>query len=584
MIADSIKFRGHRCFKNDWAGFDTVLPVNVIIGRNNSGKSHLLDLVEWLCSPSLQTTQKHDWRFRCTGILDAESLKRYFPLNTSGGNLGGDHWEAHGRLFVDTTVSWELDGQWTPSNIEFLSALPPETPLSERSKTGRGERLSQVLKSVFHKLCGSSFKGLLAERNIGPEKKSNDMSLGQNGQGATNIIRRYIVTSSPKYPREIVQQCLLEGLNTIFGNDGHFTELQVKEHDEPGTGISADHWEVFLGEAKKGGLISLSNSGSGLKTVMLVLLNLLVVPEIEGKAKSGYTFAFEELENNLHPALLRRLFHYLEDYAVREKATIFLTTHSSTALDIFGISKNAQIIHVTHDGESARATTISAHFDRLGVVSELGAKPSDLLQANGIIWVEGPSDRIYLNWWVNLFSGGKLQEGRDYQCAFYGGSLLARTQFKSPEEAEAELVNLLHVNPHIVIVCDGDRTAADGEGSDIKPRVQRIKDEVSKLPDGHIWITAAKEIENYLPGSVLSAVFNLPEVTDPSQYERFFPSDDTAKSGSSFVESHLKRKTVDKMELAVQAAPHMTTEMMALRFDLGDQMMQIITRIQKWNA
>src|ERR1017187_7950097 len=59
------------------------------------------------------------------------------------------------------------------------------------------------------------------------------------------------------------------------------------------------------------------------------------------------------------------------------------------------------------------------------VISELGAKPSDLLQANGIIWVEGPSDCIYLNRWLDLFTEGRLQEGRDYQCAFYGGSLLA---------------------------------------------------------------------------------------------------------------------------------------------------------------
>ena len=162
-----------------------------------------------------------------------------------------------------------------------------------------------------------------------------------------------------------------------------------------------------------------------MKTVLLVLLNLLVVPKIESKEKFDFIFAFEELENNLHPALLRRLFQYLEKYALDEQATIFLTTHSSTALDLFGVSENAQIIHVTHDGKTARTTTVSAHFDRLDIVSKLGAKPSDLLQANGIVWVEGPSDCVYLNRWIQLCSGGTLQEGRDYQCAFYGGSLLS---------------------------------------------------------------------------------------------------------------------------------------------------------------
>lgn len=30
-------------------------------------------------------------------------------------------------------------------------------------------------------------------------------------------------------------------------------------------------------------------------------------------------------------------------------------------------------------------------------LDDLGVKASDLLQANGIIWVEGPSDRAYIH-------------------------------------------------------------------------------------------------------------------------------------------------------------------------------------------
>ena len=227
---------------------------------------------------------------------------------------------------------------------------------------------------------------------------------------------------------------------------------------------------------------------------------------------------------------------------------------------------------------------MSAYFDHLGVISELGAKPSDLLQANGIIWVEGPSDCIYLNRWLDLFSGGNLQEGRDYQCAFYGGSLLARTQFKSPEDAEAELVNLFRVNPNIVVICDGDRTAGAGEGSRIKDRVRRINTEVKQIPGAHIWVTEAKEIENYVPGSVLGKVLKIEGVPDPGQYDVFFPSQDPPKKEASFVESHLKCKTVDKMELAVQAVPHMTKNEMEKRFDLADQIGTIIKQIRGWNS
>lgn len=579
MLAESVKFRGHRCFKAGWAGFDAIKPVNVIIGRNNTGKSHLLDLAAALCQKNLY---RKGWQYRCRGTLDETSLKSAFPENVREGDLPGNHWNGHGQGFMGVEITWETDEQARCKEV----ILPPSFkvfPPQDRHNEARNRRLAQIASQACHKLTGSVYRRLQADRDIRPEPADNTLQLSQDGSGATNIIRRYMVSSSALLRRGLVQHDLLEAINQIFRGDGKFTEIEVEVHDEEKAEHPQGHWEVFLGEEKKG-LISLSRSGSGLKTVILVLLNLLVIPEIEKKPRNTFVFAFEELENNVHPALLRRLFQYLEAYAVRENSSIFLTTHSSVALDLFGLSKNAQIIHVTHDGESAKAQTVSAHFDHLGVISELGAKPSDLLQANGIIWVEGPSDCIYLNRWIELYGEGRFQEGRDYQCAFYGGSLLARTQFTSPEDAEAELVNLFRVNPNIIVVCDGDRTAATGEGSRIKARVQRIEAEVRSIPGAHIWITEAKEIESYLPGPVLGKVFELENIPDPGQYEVFFPSEDAKKEGTSFVESHLKRKGVEKMDLAVQAAPHMTKELMELRFDLAEQMGLIIEKIRSWNV
>jgi len=574
MIADSIYFRGHRCFRAGWAGFDTIKPINVIIGRNNSGKSHLLDLAEGLCSEKLKG---RGWRYKCSGKLDEASLRRFFPEHNSQGVLRGAHWGEHGRHFVGASITWEYDENLNPSNEAFADGFDPTSRYGIDSTNARLGIIRDLVGGATHQLFGTTFRRLLADRDIRPEAPEINLALGPDGHGASNIIRRYIVTSSPKFPREVIQRDLLAALNTIFGSDGQFTEIQVKIHDEAASGKPDGHWEVFLGEARKG-LIPLSNSGSGLKTVFLVLLNLLVVPKIEKKAISKFTFAFEELENNLHPALMRRLFQYLENYAVTEKAVIFLTTHSSTALDLFGVSQNAQIIHVTHDGESARAATVSAHFEHLGVISELGAKPSDLLQANGIIWVEGPSDCIYINRWLDLYTGGRLQEGRDYQCAFYGGSLLARTQFKSPEEAEEELVNLFRVNPNIIVVCDGDRTA---KGARVKDRVRRIRKEVREIPRAHIWVTDAREIENYIPGAVLAKVIEVAELPDPHQYEGFFPR--KGSPGTSYVEARMNRKGFDKMDLAVLSVSHMEKAMMSVRFDWEVQMKLIVERIDIWN-
>lgn len=573
MIATSVQFRGHRCFKKEFVGFDEVKPVNIIIGRNNTGKSHLLDLVAALCGAKTDK-ETAEWVYRWRGVLDQPSLERVFAMRLSD-ELVGNGWDDHGKHFIGKEISWQSDDKMNIQNIEFGPDFAVESPYGNKSTNARLAYLGLVCEKASYELNKKKFRRLLADRDLWPEAP-NTLALGGNGGGATNIIRRYIVTTDVRYPREVIQSDVLKSLNEIFGNDGEFTEIQIKEHDHDGSAHKGK-WEVYLGEKKKG-LVALSNSGSGLKTILLVLLNLLVVPHLEGAAKSEYVFAFEELENNLHPALLRRLLQFVEAYAIREKATVFLTTHSSTALDLFGGSPNCQILHVTHDKESARVDLVSAHFDKLGVVSELGARPSDLLQANGIIWVEGPSDCVYINRWLHLYSNGALQEGRDYQCAFYGGALLARTQFTSPEQAERELINLFRVNSNIIVVCDGDRAA---KGARVKDRVRRIRAEVMSIPKSHIWVTEAREIENYIPGSVLSKVLNVASLPDPTQYECFFPR--KASATKSYVEAKLKRSSLDKMDLAIQASTFTDKALMDTRFDWKPQMEKIIQVIQSWN-
>lgn len=568
MKIDSIKFSGHPCFQNYPAGFDKFSPINVIIGRNNTGKSRLLDLVNASTGTELKKT---GWIFECTGILQEADLKEQFSRNTSSGDLSGNHWNNHGVHFVGTDLQWTLDKS---GHVSELMVRNPTT--SNELTPPRETRIKSIVTSAKPPLFGKRYVHLLADRNIEPESSTTDMSLRPDGKGATNIVRRYLTSSSSKYPRSTISDVLRNALNEIFRSDGDFSEITVQLHDETAD-ESSDKWEIYLGEKSKG-IVALSASGSGLKTVFLVLLNLLVRPEIEQKSKYEYVFAFEELENNLHPSVLRRLLTYLESYALEHGSLIFLTTHSSVALDLFGPSENAQILHVSHDGQSAMAKRVSAHFDRVGVVAELGAKPSDLLQSNGIIWVEGPSDAVYMNRWIDLISNGRWQEGRDYLCAFYGGSLLARTQFVPEEEAEGELVNLFMANTNVIVMCDSDR---EGPGKRIKDRVSRIRKEISRIPNSLAWVTEARETENYLYAGCIQKGLGKESLRDPEQFESFFPK---KKASTSYVESQLGLKSVDKIELALRTAPHMELEAMRRRFDWEKKMNEIEIRIASWNV
>ena len=568
LLADNIKFRGHPCFRDDWSGFDEIKPINVIIGRNNTGKSQLLDVVETLCSGR---SFLDNYEYQCSGMLQEDILRSCLSDTTGIGKLRINYFQPDLMELNGARIGWKVTNG-IAANIE----LDPAELLTPY----RAEVLPQVVFNATHELANTHFRRLLADRDIQPEKESVDLDLQADGRGASNIIRRFLLSADSTLSRDVVGEELLPALNQIFGEDGEFTEIQVKVHDEHSDEKHLGRWEVFLGEESKG-LIPLSKSGSGLKTIILVLLNLIVVPRLPNFSSPRFTFAFEELENNLHPALLRRLLVYVESKALEKKTPIFISTHSSTALDLFGSSENAQIVHVLHDGRSARTRTVHAHVGQLGVIAELGAKPSDLLQANGIVWVEGPSDRIYVNHWITICSDGELREGIDYQCAYFGGSLLARVTFDASDRSTTpnDLANLLRVNPNIVVVCDSDRTR---KGAHIKDRVRRIRKEVQKIPSAHIWITGTKEIENYIPGTVLSKVFHKGTLPDPEQYINFIPR--KGARHKSYVTAHLNGQSVDKVKLAAESVRYMTSGEMTGRFDWKLEMEKIVKKIRSWSG
>lgn len=570
MIANAFYAESFSCFTASPIGFDAFTPITVVIGKNNTGKSKLLDFVQTLCECKIDTT------LRTHGVvmLDEQSLRSIFSENTRGGELGSysNHWADHGMHLVGCEMSWQSD-----STGRAIVTIPSERHHGNKQvQKVRESYLSNGLRGIATPFTKKHFRRILADRDIRTEPPSYETKVAPDGTGATNTVRRFLTSSELDEP--LVRVKLLQGMQQIFGSDAVFNRIEIKQHDSKDNLDSL--WEIFFEEPGKG-LVPLGQSGSGLKTVLLVLLNLIVMPAVENKSPSDYIFAFEELENNLHPSLLRRLFDFITEYVSHEKCYLLLTTHSSVALDYFGTHEQAQIIRVSHDGNSATAAKVEAHFDRVGLIAELGAKPSDLLQANGVVWVEGPSDRIYINRLIDIFSDGKVREGRDYQCAFYGGSLLACVQACEPEQEVEELSNLLRLNNNIAVVCDGDRTSSSGSGAELKPRVKEMSDQVASTPGAYIWITEAKEIECYVPSEVWNLVYGKKSLPSPGVYDSFpsAPSEDT-----HYVFREIKRKSFDKFAFSQKAAPLLTKELLKDRFEVQVAIEKLITCIEQWNV
>ena len=329
-----------------------------------------------------------------------------------------------------------------------------------------------------------------------------------------------------------------------------------------------------MDEPKKG-LVPMTRTGSGLKTILLALLNLYLVPDLMGRHKqkssslSNFVFGFEELENNLHPSLQRRLFLYLKQVSESDGCKFFVTTHSHVVIDLFSRDQNAQIIHVMHDGECAKVERVTTYIGHKSIFDDLEVRASDLLQTNCVVWVEGPSDRVYFNKWVELWTAGELKEHVDYEVCFSGGTLLARYSFDDSTE-EGERIEALRINRNAVVLIDSDKKTSDDK---LKGRVERVGREVEGM-GGIAWVTAGKEIENYIPDEALEAFVGRPGVRSEAGFADLF----------EFIERNGKGNySGRKVELAEKICQILTKQMMERHLDLGEQMEKICGQIRIWN-
>lgn len=567
----SIKICNYKCFGSKLGGYDRILPINLIIGRNNSGKSSLIDLIDYGVAPKDLSHLGHKSQSPCvvmSDVLFEHEIGRVFSTNTSGGSISS-HYRNHfefGKAWIGKKISLELAAP--RGGNKFISLDPP---FGLRDSAQYESRLAEAKKN---RLQNFTFKRLVADRDIFSEESysefltdRNKELIRPNGVGATNAIQSFINRNS--LPSDLVEKTLLEDLNCIFEPDASFIRILVQQLGKD----KDEKWEVFLEEEGKG-RIPLSQSGSGIKTVLLVLIYLHLVPHIEDKQLADYFFGFEELENNLHPALQRRLLTYLRKTAIEKGCHFFLTTHSSVAIDLFASDDQAQILHVTHNGKQASVKTVKTYVENCGVLDDLDIRASDLLQANGIVWVEGPTDRLYFNRWIDVWAAGKLKEGTHYQCVFYGGRLLAHLAANDPDLNPDDLVKILRVNRNAILLADSDKRSA---GDKINKTKQRLVSEILEF-GGLGWVTAGREVENYIPKSVLDETFPEGTKNQFKQYDNIAQYLEKIQKGKG---EQFKQK---KMLFAEHILPHLTKENLAQTYDLAENLDTVCRVIRKWNG
>ena len=487
---------------------------NIIVGENNSGKSNVCRFLTKIVIPYLfgagtfspdikdgpQLSSNYPPRFvKILTKVDGAFLKILNVRDLSPQTFS-ELMNYFLQAFRPKTIQ---DYYWLPrANPNDKSLIPGDfldTSIFEQTNENRHK-----VSSLWSAVTGSSggnldqhwipeiiaalqrrlvkplqFETIYAGRKIETALSGFDAEFGPQSTNAKTFIQQLAAYESPHYSAVADKEKwkkIENFVRTVMRNN--LIKLHIPStHDT----INFD-WD--------GKYLPIENLGTGVYQAILLAARATVL--------ENQIICIEEPELHFHPELQRQIMHYLE----RETSNqYFITTHSAQIMD----AVDACVISVTlEDGQSKISTPLIAQ-DRREVCHRLGYRPSDLLQSNCLIWVEGPSDRIYMNHWLKKLAP-ELSEGWHYSFSLYGGRVLSNfsavDEDESAEEIE-EFIKILPINRFAILVMDSDKRT---EATPINASKERLRKEVTD-GGGLAWVTAGREIENYLSHDVrLSAV------------------------------------------------------------------------------
>jgi predicted ATPase len=317
------------------------------------------------------------------------------------------------------------------------------------------------------------------------------------------------------------------------------------------------------------GAISVESSGVQVRSLGSGFRSLLVLCH---KLMTSDLCLIDEPETYLHPRLQERLADFL--ILQSKRCQLFVATHSHVLLNALFRTEEAGVYELYQQVPSETAQGVrkvdQPHYGR--ILDGLGVRPSQILQTNAVLWVEGPTDRIYITKWIQLWSRGKLVEGRDYECFPYGGSLLRHIVLDSQGRTTISL--LISLARNSIVVMDSDKPESDSKIDPLKVDVCRQ----CEASGGFGWITSGRAIENYLTSDALLRAGYIP----PSDMNLYL---DLPKALARSNRARSNRvKSIDKVELARSTTASAIRSDLECQESLANQLTKVCTLLERWRS
>jgi hypothetical protein len=229
------------------------------------------------------------------------------------------------------------------------------------------------------------------------------------------------------------------------------------------------------------------------------------------------TIAIEEPESFIHPGLQKEYMHFLSHHPSTKQFQIFLTTHSNHILDSINSSADISIFSVKKKGNVSFETTNggapSFAVENLAIGDEnilrlLGVTSTSVYLSNCVVWVEGITDKMYLQRYIEQYLKrenidekykqlSNLKEGINYSFSLTAGDSIVHFDFDEQSQYETGYSKII-VNKF----CAKSFVIVDNDFGKNEPR----KEAMGQLLGDRFVVLAVPEMENLLSPEVINAV------------------------------------------------------------------------------
>ena len=474
-----IKIKNYRSCGDIGLVIDKPDQINLFIGTNNAGKSNILKFLSILGQPDFSRvllTRSGD-QVQVNYPFTVDDFRDFNHGNKISFTVGFEPTESFQRAMMglinssDCYVTYEIQhhgGGYAIKPVDsFLHHITEKEARDFEARRGTtggpfSDRLEAVIRALnaTHQITFPNVEYLSEFRKITDNKEL---------RARLNSIINFDHTTQHLSEKK---DLLCAYFKEIFGFD---IDIKIPSLDK----------EIQLVIDKK--YTPLSSLGTGYQEIVLIAFIIITTP--------AKIVCIDEPELHLHPRAQRALLNLIS----KIDKQFFLATHSNHFLDYE--VENKKIYQITNDGKGSVSSEINNSIGVTKVIDDLGIRASEIYQTNGIIWVEGASDRIYIKKWLEV-KYPELKEGLQFTFQFYGGKVLSH--YSVTDEEFVEYLNLLVINRNCFVVMDSDKEASYSI-EDLRDTKQRVISECKASGIGY-WVTKGREMENYLSERVLSEI------------------------------------------------------------------------------